>query len=499
MPKKQFVEYDTSVPAQNDNAAELKRMRGLPLLEFIPVLSPEFISPIHLAEWCELIESVLDGGVRGLCEVPVRHNKSETSYHGIAWLLMRDPTLRILIMFANIDLARERANRIKQLCTAAGIGPTSGTAVTMSWQNEHGGGVTAMSAQQSKLGLNVDLLMFDDPMSEHDIGDKSIRDDVDRAISHYTMRAGRPGRRGSVLGIMSRWHPDDPMGRRFARRAAEWKRIHHAAITYHDPQTGVIVDEGTPGCVEKAYAPHVMDLTELHKRREEEKERDPSEGIWYAQFQNDPRPDRLGLFKKPRRYRELPSGGAFRTVFGVDLAYSMEKFSDYFALVVLKIWPEIVIDPASGRPVTREVAYVCRSWREKWDPAGAISTIKAAKLQFPGAKIYSYMSGPEKGMLNYMGEHGINIDYIPARTHKRVRAQRTIDISNEGRIVFPEDEAANPWVRGQLARLEIFSGDEKGGDDDDIDALVSAIDGGMWSMGAAPRSLGKSRTGLVVR
>jgi hypothetical protein len=456
------------------------------LLDFIPRLSPEFRSPYHLAEWCECIEGVLDGGVRALCAVTIRHFKSESTYHGIAWLLTKDPTLRILVMVADHEVANDRGKRIRQLCTAAGVGPERGTNVIVSWRNEAGGGVQIMSAKQSKLGQDVDVLIFDDPLSEQDAYDPAVRNEVDLAIAHYTARAGRTGRRGSVLGIMSRWHPDDPIGRRLQRTAVVWRFIHASAI--------VLNDNGDGTTTERAFAPDVMDLDELHRRRAELKEADPTERIWYAQFQNDPQPDVLGLFRQPRRYQVLPDAAGFRTVLGADLSYSSRRHADYFALIAVKFWPEKRVE--DGRIVTKEVGYVVNCWRERWDPAQAKSTFFAAHSLYPGAPIYSYMSGPEIGIVHYLANDGIEVQVIPARFSKRQRAQRTIDRSNAGLLLFPEEA---PWVGGLVARLMLFSGDEAAGDDDEIDALVSGVDGAMGSVGATPISLGRSRGGVVVR
>lgn len=427
----------------------------------------------------------------------VTHN-SETSFHGMAWLLARDPTIRILVMLRDHDLATERAKRIKEICEAVGIETAKNHGVTASWKTPQGGGVTCMSAQQTRLGLDVDVLVFDDPLSEHDAADPKVREQVDRAIRHYTMRAGRPGRRGSVLGIMSPWHPDDPMGRRIARQTVEWNVIRSPAIRYFSAE-GIEVAEDKGYARREAFAPSVMDLAELDTRRAEEREADPTERLWYAQFQCDPKPDVLGLFrpKEFRRYLALPTAPGFRTVFGVDLEYSSSLSADYFALVVLRIWPETQIE-SGGRYVTREVAYVVAVWRERWDPARAAEIIKMAKGMYPGGVAYSYMSGPEIGTLHYMTNVGVHINYMPARYNKRVRAQRTIDLCNApdlrnpggGRVLFPD---AAPWLNGLLARMGLFSGDPKAGDDDEVDALVSAIDGGMAASVTAPRSLGKRR------
>lgn len=454
----------------------MAQLEELSLLEFIPALSPEFRSPYHLREWCEQIEASLKGGVRALCAVPIRHHKSETTYHGIAWLLKRDPTMRILVMVADHEVANDRGKRIRQICEAAGVGPERGTNVIVSWRNASGGGVQIMSAKQSKLGQDVDVLIFDDPLSEQDALDRTVRDEIDIAIAHYTARSGRSGRRGSVLGIMSRWHPDDPIGRRLTRTAIQWKSLHAAAIAANDNGDEV------------AYAPDVMSLDELRLRRSELKEADPTERIWHAQFQNDPQPDVLGLFRNPARYNALPSASGYRTIIGADLSYSSSKHADYFALVVMKIWPEMVREGDSMK--LREVAYVVNAWRERWDPAQSEQIIRLARAMYPGATVYSYMSGPEKGVAHYLAEKGIPVEVMAARYSKRQRAQKAIDMANAGRIRFPESA---PWVAGFVARMVLFSGIESAGDDDEVDALASAVAGALGGGGQQPRTVGKRR------
>lgn len=450
------------------------------LLESVTIISPEYQTPYHQADWCEQIEACLVGGVRALNSKPIRHHKTQTTIHGIAWLLLKDPSIRIIYMVADHEIANDRANIIRQTCETAAvtfgidIGPERGQNVKTSWTNAYGGGVIAMSAKQSKLGQDVDVLIFDDPLSEHDAFDKKVRDAVDRAIVHYTARAGRTERRGSVLGIMSRWDPDDPIGRRIGRTAVEWDVKHAAAI--------ILNEDGE----ERAFAPEVMPLEELHRRRAELKETDPSERLWYAQFQNDPLPDALGLFRSPDRYERLPET-PHRTVYGLDLAYSDGQYADFFALVVLKIFEESFVE--DGRWVTGQRGYVVAAWRERWDPTMIESTCKMAARMYPGGVFFTYVSGPEIGTVRHLVEKGLPIHPMTARYGKRIRSQKTIEKNNSGRIVLP---TSAPWVPGMAQRMVLFTGADNG-DDDDIDALVSAVDGGMMGVPGVPRALGGRR------
>ena len=363
------------------------------------------------------------------------------------------------------------------------MGPERGLQnVIDEWRNEDGGGVVIMSAEQSRLGYPCDILVVDDPIDEESASDPEKRQKIDdMAISIYTARSGRPGRRGSVAGVMSRWHPDDPVGRRLLRAAeVKWAYFHGAGIKNYDA--------GNPGSPEEeAFAPEIMTVAQHHELRREWCEVDPSGRQWWAQIQNNPLPDSLGLFKSPARYKTLPLG-PYRTVFGLDMSYSSSKHADYFALVVMKIYAETWIE--KGSEVKGERAYIVNVWRERWDPSIVQDTIRLARGMYPGAQIYSYMSGPEKGMAEYLAKVGIAIQVINARFSKRQRAQATIEKGNAGRVLVPDGA---PWVSGFVARMILFSGLENAGNDDEIDALVSAIDGGMMSSVGTPRTMGPRR------
>jgi len=454
------------------------------LLDFIPHISPEFMRPVHLAEWAEQLENCLLGGVRACVAVPIRHHKTETTIHGIAWLILRDPTIRIIYMVADHEVANDRANRIRQVVESVAaqlglgdgkLGPTRGQNVKTSWRNDEGGGVIVMSAKQSKLGQDCDVLICDDPISEFDAYNPVVRQAVDMAIAHYTMRAGRSGRRGSVCILMSRWHPDDPIGRRMGRVAERWTIIHAPAIAQNDNGQDV------------AFAEHVMPLEELYRRKAEILEVDPTGRLWTAQFQNDPLPDELGLFRDPVLYDDLPEG-PYRTVIGCDLSTSSAITADYFAAFAMRVYQEQGIE--DGRRIVREVGYVVECMRSRWDLAMSEATLRRLQATHPGAPIFSYMSGPEVGNAYYMAEKGIAIQVMPARYSKRTRAQKTIDKSNAGLIRWPSKA---PWLRSVLMRFKLFSGNENAGDDDEIDAAVSACDGGMHGSSGQVKTFGKRR------
>lgn len=447
------------------------KFADLPLLDFIPTISPEFHAPVHLRAWLEQFERVAAGeAVRALCALPIRHYKTETTLHGIVWLLVRDPTLRIVFLTHSFDRSRAIGKRVRRLADAAKVGPITGNNTIEQWRNAADGGMVVMSAEQSRLGEDCHALIFDDPLDEHASMDKARRDDVDETLAHYTARCMRRGKPGPVLGVMSRWHPDDPIGRRLLREhaATPWTYLHSPAI----------LDEGLPS--ERAFAPEVWPLDALKKMRAELAEQDPTERIWWAQLMGDPKPVGMSLFRHDvERWTKLPDW-TYRLAFGADLAFTQGSGSDYFALVAMKIMGT--------------KTFILEVMRTKLDAHLIESTCRAWVNKYGHAPIYTYVSGPEVGMVRLMRERGIPFYPLRARYNKLVRAERTIKRWNDGNIAIPADA---PWVPGFLHRVEMFRGDDKAADDDEVDALVSACDGAMGGAASGVvKTLGKSYTGM---
>ncbi len=304
---------------------------------------------------------------------------------------------------------------------------------------------------------------MDDPLDEHGADDPKVREAVDHAIAHYTARCMYKGKAGPVLVVMSRWHPDDPIGRRLLRTARDWEYVHAEAIQ----------NEGLP--TERAFAPDVWPLDELRKMRAEMYEKDPTERFWWAQLMNQPRPMGSDLFGEPAFYDKLPEW-TYRKGFGIDMAYTVGEGADWFARV-------------AGRVYGTKL-YLLDVTRHKIDPHLIESTCKADMMKYGRAPFFSYMSGPEVGMASILRERQIPVMRMHARYNKLVRAQRTIKRWNDGAILLP---SAAPWVPGFVHRVSCFRGHEKDTDDDEVDALVSLSDGLMGSMAAGgPKSVSGS-------
>ena len=429
-----------------------------PLIDWIPLVSKHLAKPVHLSVWCDVLERAARGeSVRALCALPIRHYKSVTAFHGIAWALRQNPKLRIIYMTYGKLYANTRGREIRDLCARVGVEIQPGHSTIHEWRTTAGGGVVTMSATSSALGQDVDILLVDDPFEGMiEANDPNIQERVDDTIAFYTARLNRGG---SCIIVMSRFAPGDAIGRRQERTAEPWENLHQSALC----------DEGLPS--EHAFAPNVRTVEELKQIRAAMAEKDPKERVWHSQWQNNPISEKGEYFGPAFRYDSIPTYPGFRTAIGIDLAYTEKHHSDFFALVVLKIYAN-----------TAYVAYVKRF---KADLLTAEAEIRSAYETYGRAPIYSYMSATEKGAAFHFTGKGLPVTPMPAKYNKLVRSQKTRDFWNTGKILVPMQA---PWLRPFLQEIEQFRGNDKDYDDQ-VDALVSAVDGALFSSVTAPTRL----------
>ena len=427
-----------------------------PLLKWIPSISPEFDEPTHLGDVGDLFAEALAGlrgetqdPLRAICTIPIRHFKTETFLHGVLWLLEQIPSLRIVFMTHSHERAKHIGKRLREIAERTKVGPTRGWNEIHNWQNEQGGGVIVMSAEQSKEGHDCHVLLCDDPIDEHGAKDAPTREVVDRAINYYTARCMRKGRPGPVMLVMSRQHPDDPAGRRLARTAVRWRHLHSEAI----------IDLGLP--TERAFAPHVWPLDQLKAIRAELKESDPYEVVFWSRYQGRPVAEGASFYGTPASYLTLPTWPGFRDAIGLDLSYSTKRTADWFAGVLVRVY--------GSR------AFVRAALRVKPDPREVPGLVRGLKAEATGAApVFTYGSGPELGVVGRLNcDHGLNIQFMPALLNKLWRSQRTIKRWNDGDIMVPSEAV---WAGAFTKRIQGFTGLD-GDEDDESDALVSVCDG----------------------
>jgi predicted phage terminase large subunit-like protein len=156
------------------------------------------------------------------------------------------------------------------------------------------------------------------------------------------------------------------------------------------------------------------------------------------------------------------------------MSYSAGSAADYFALVV-------------GRSYGGQL-FVRRVVRTHADLSVIEHEIRAAWETYGKCPVYTYYAGPERGAIQHLTLRGVPVQGMPARFNKDVRAQKTRAMWNAGRLLVPLGDEYGGFIR----RARAFRGAEADADDE-IDALVSLVDGVIGSGVASTRAFGSPR------
>jgi phage terminase large subunit-like protein len=305
------------------------------------------------------------------------------------------------------------------------------------WRTPQGGGVLATSRDGTLTGYGAHVLVVDDAIKNRaEAENPEVRDQIDEGLRNDAIT--RLTADGSVMLLGSRWHEDDPSGRALRRG---WDHIHLKAITTREDGSRV------------ALWPDVRSLEFLDSIAE-----DVGPYGFESLYQGNPIPPNNSLFPGVHTYDPSDGRRPTRVFIGVDLAYSTGSRADYTSLLVLGDYVDHyrVLDLVRGQ----------------WTIGRSKAEVRLMLSTYQDARAVSYVSGPEKGILNLLLEDGIQVERLPARYGKFTRAQRSSQAWALGRIrVDPNAK----WCDAFVNRLRYFTGAE-GELDDEVDALVSAYD-----------------------
>ena len=436
-------------------------LADLSLGDFIPALSRELEDPHHLGPLKDILERMTtQPGVRGLSSVATRHGKTTTIRHAIIRKLKRCPKAEICYFTYGAQFSYKQNREIRRLAQEAEIPLSKDFNTIAEWRTAEGGGVFAMSTDQDVIGRGFDWVVVDDPIGNAvDADNPEVREEANAKIAFLTTRL-HPG--GSILVNASPFHPDDPIGRR------KKSITEGGPVKWEHAEMPAILDAGHD--TERALWHDRWPLPALKQLRLELAVDDPAERTWWAQYMCDPRAESGDLFKSPGRYAALPVAG-FRLGLGLDAAYSAKPTADWFAL--------------AGGMFTDSLGYLTHVERFRADEGEAKRRIRAFHdlwgVQVGTVPIFSYVSGPEIGMIANMHDAGLPVQALLARFHKVTRARRTIERHNAGTLLWP---MSAHWVPGALSRFLGWRGHD-GEMDDEIDAAVSLVDG-MTHSGVTP-------------
>lgn len=436
------------------------QLRGLPLLDFIPAISPELTRPDHWRSVAEIFERAIRGDLRVVFSAPVQHGKSILAGHAVPWWHAQDEHLSIFYVTYAQQFTEIQSRTIRRLTEEVGCRFRDDHKRLDGWSFEAGGRAVMTSIEGPGTGLPGNIFVVDDPFKGPTEAYSAQRRQQVYDWYRYVLTARRAPKASHII-IASRWDEDDLSGRLI--RDHGYTEIRLPALC-DDPATDPNGRAfGEPLCPWGPNPKEPRDLPFLESLR-----RELGEHAWHALCQGKPIPAEGALFQRLPATRSLPS--SYRVAVGLDLGFT--KNTDYTAIVVL-------LECAESGLIT--IANVERV--RKRIPAVA-EALKKTQAAWPGAEMFCYTSGPEIGTINLLQEepYGLWITPMPARYNKFVRAQMTASAWQHGKLgVTP---VASWDLRGFLMRLRSFTGAD-GEIDDEADALVSGFDGLAVGAGGA--------------
>lgn len=419
------------------------------VLDAVARASPWLTPPTWLGPYLDALDS--PEPQRVVFSAPPQHGKSEATAHALAMRLFR-PRSACAYATYSAERAGDVAVRVAEIATALGIAvDASRRLITCP---ETGASVLFVGAMGALTGYPIrDLLVVDDPIKN---ALEASSPTYKRRLTEWFRSVGmtRIHRGASVVVMATRWEPDDLSG---VLIDDGWQAINLPAL-------------GDSG----ALAPLLFDAATLETRRAE-----VGEHYWWSMYQGSPRPRGGSLFRGVSYWTDLPRIG-HRWALGCDLAYSSRTQSDWSVLVELCAGP-------------RGEVYVTDVQRAKVPAPEFALVLSGAARRRPGTRIRWHAGGTELGVAQFLQSRGVPLDVRPAKGDKFTRAQSAAAAWNSGRIMLPDPAAHNvPWLDDFVSIVHGFTGSGRE-HDDDVDALVSALDAVGNGVATGYASLARAR------
>ena len=410
-----------------------------------------FAAIIEQLEACERLE-----GVRAVADAPVQHGKTTLVEFAIAWIILRHPDRPVIYMTYAQRKAEKHSRRIRAIYKQCGGNLSADFNTIQQWQTTAGGGLLATSRDGEVTGNDAVHVFFDDPYKDRaEAEDAEVREALEDKYSAEVVTRVAPG--GSIFIIASRWHEEDLSGTRV--RDGYW-HVHLRAIETRQDENGETYEVALcPDGPDPRYPRTIEFLRSIRDGK------DVTEYDWFSLYQGEPRPKGGGLFQGVSLYTaaELALVGVASYFIGADFAYSTG--GDRIAIVVLALGRDGIL-------YVVEVHVWQRSVLEN------LTLVRVALSGYTGARIGSYVSGPETGVLRHLARlepasgGPIMVHPMPAVLSKYVRAGRTARRWNAKGVRVLQGA---PWSDDFVRRVCGFTGLD-GARDDEVDALVSAHD-----------------------
>lgn len=457
---------------------------------FIDFMGFGFKPARHHQLLIDKLEAVERGEIRRLM-VFMPPGSAKSTYGSVvfpSWYLGRNPKNSIIHGSHTTELAERWGRRIRNQVSEPkyglvfdGVELAQDSQAAGRWGLANGGEYYAAGCGSAIVGFRADLGLLDDPIAGREQADSEReRDKIwDWYLSDFKTRL-KPN--GAEVLIMQRWHEDDLAGRLLAeqRKGGEkWEVVKLKMEAEADDPLG-----REPG--EALWPEWYTDEMRAQAKR------DPR--TWLALYQQEPRPDSGGEFKKEwmRHYRAKPTTG-LNVYILVDPASKKKKKSDYTAALVVGLGRDqnyYVLDIVRDRLSLTERADLLFKWHLKYKP------LKVGYEEYGMQADIEHMQDRMERE-NYR----FNITPLGGQLAKEDRIRRLIPAFEAGRIWFPETlhytqhtkevrDLVNDFIEEEFAPFPVGLHDDV---IDDLSRIVDPMLGAQFPKEAATRPVARVR------
>lgn len=424
-----------------------------------------FLDNWHFQAIAYQLSRVAEGKVkRLLITLPPRSLKSlSASVAFPAWLLGRDPSLRMINVSYGESLATAHTNSFrriigagwyKALFPAMRINPRKDT--EKETQTTKGGYRITTTVGGSLTGRGGSIIVIDDPMKAADAMSEAARRKVNSWFDETLQTRLDNKKDDAIILVMQRLHVDDLAGHVLAQGG--WTHLDLPAI--NDTEVNVIIGENTQGELIYHNRP-VGDV--LHPDREplkvlEALKRSMGSAAFSAQYQQQPVPadGNMVNWKWFTRYTELPEKlYSMKVVQSWDTASKSHELADYSSCVTAL--------------VTKDEIYILDVYRDRLDYPDLKKKIISMKKRFKAETLLIEDKGSGTGLISDLKTDGVRSIGIDPEADKVVRMSTCSAKIEDGGVLLPKDAA---WMKDFKVELLAFP---NGKHDDQVDALSQLI------------------------
>ncbi|MFZ5679234.1 MAG: phage terminase large subunit [Pseudomonadota bacterium] len=417
---------------------------------------------LEVAPYLEYLVNELTGVAEGrdtrlIINLPPRHLKSVlTSIVFVAWLLGRNPKLRIAVISHSQALASDLASKTLQLINSdfyRRVFPNfqlrDNGRKAMDFVTVEGGGRYAASFETGITGRGFDIIIIDDPISAHHVKSEKERQNVNENFD--TMIASRLDDqiRGAMIVVGQRMHEDDLSGSLLQKSG--WKHVCLPLVAEEDA-----VYSFGKSCWHRKVGETLLSNQwpeEIVRRKREE----VGESIFAAQYQQNPAAA-FGELIQPgqiNHFDDLPPD-ARRITLSWDTAVKTGSDNSYTVCLVI------------ARDTRRH--YVIDVLRSRLDPVqmrdAALELITAYKPE----KILIEDASSGSGLYSMLSERGHHAELRPTGGRgKEERLESQLHVFAQHRVLIKKNQPWTVELESELMRFPF------GKHNDQVDALTQYL------------------------